>query len=255
MINDVRNFTGFTNFATAKKLKARAPYSSKFQPLKAEVEAVRNADMIEPYSVEQSLHAFDEEHMQQDAHELENLADAKKSDAQLDEFPSSNEPSGQTKLYSNSSTLAHKEALENEPGVDDQLDDKTIIDTVVTNLSDKIDTSFNALELDVAKAIEMRLGRALLGAFKQQLSDETSERLKHSIAGIIKERGAAKVNISGPSELIELFKAHSSDEDGDETKLSFSIDEASTDLIVQIDEISITSRFDELDSLVSELFE
>lgn len=255
MISDVRNSTGFTNFASAKKLKARAPYSSKFQPLKAEVEAVRKADMIEPYSVEQSLHAFDEEHAQQGSHELEDLAEVQKSDVPLDDFAANGQPGEPTKLYSNTGTLTQKEVLETEPGVDDQLDDKAIIDTVVKNLSDKIDTSFNALELNVAKAIETRLGQALLGAFKRQLTDETSAKLGQSIAAIIKERGSAKVNISGPSELIELFKAHLSNDDGDETNLSFSVDQASSDLIVQIDEISITSRFDELDNLVSELFE
>lgn len=252
MINEVRNSIGFANFAAAKKVKVRAPYSAKFQPLQAEVEAVRKADAVEPYSVEQSLRAFDEEPEETNADDLEDL-----SRAEVGSVPDSTDikSSGQTQLYSNSGHVPSQEAPENQPIADEQLDDQAIIDTVVTNLSDKIDMSFGTLEASVTNAIEMRLGQALLGVFKQQLADETSARLRQSIAGIVAERSDAKVVISGPNELIELFKTHSQEGDEEANKPSFVVDEASTDLIVQIDEMSITSRFDELDNLVSELFE
>lgn len=255
MINDVRNSTGFANFAAAKKLKVRAPYSSRFQPLKAEVEAVSKADMIEPYSVEQSLRAFDEEPEDPKGAEFENLADPNKDDVSPDESLANIEPNQQSQLYSSAGPQAPKDVSDNQLSEQEQLDDKAIVDTVVSNIADKIDASFNVLESDIASAIEVRLGRALLGIFKQQLAEETSERLKQSIAMIIADRAEAKVNISGPSELIELFQAHATDQENDKAKLSFSVDQSSTDLIVQIDDISITSRFAELDNLVSELFE
>ncbi len=255
MINDVRNSTGFANFAAAKKLKTRAPYSSRFQPLKAEVEAVGKADMIEPYSVEQSLRAFDEEPEDAKGTEFENLADADARHSALNEDLANIKPSEQSQLYSSAGPQASKDVLNSEPTEQEQLDDKAIVDTVVSNIADKIDNAFSVLECDLASAIEMRLGQALLGVFKRQLADETSERLKQSIAMIIAERGDAKVNISGPSELIELFQSHTADEENDKAKLSFSVDQSSADLIVQIDDISITSRFAELDNLVSELFE
>lgn len=254
MINEVRNSTGFTNFAVAKKLKARAPYSSKFQPLKGEVEAVRKADMIEPYSVEQSLRAFDEEPQDDNAAGLENLTESKNGDDELDVSSATIERAAQSQLYSGTGNPTPSEAPDSEANVEGQLDDQTVVDTVITNLSEKIDTSFGALEDNIAKSIEMRLGKAMLGVFKQQLAEETNQRLRQAIASIINERTDARVNISGPIELIELFKSHSSDE-SEETKMSFLVDEASADLIVQIEEIAITSRFDELDSLVSELFE
>ncbi|MEM8539545.1 MAG: hypothetical protein AAGF25_01200 [Pseudomonadota bacterium] len=253
MINDVRNSSGFANFATAKKLKARAPYSSKFQPLKAEVEAVRKADMIEPYSVEQSLRAFDEE--SDDANDVgSESATSQIDDGELDIASANIEPAAQSQLYSGTGGPTSNEGSDSQVNDDDQLDDKAIVDTVVTNISEKIDTSFGELENNIAKSIEMRLGKAMLGVFKQQLADETNRKLRQAITSILHERTDARVNISGPSELIELFKSHPSDE-SEETKMSFLVDETSADLIVQIEEIAITSRFDELDNLVSELFE
>lgn len=254
MINDVRNSTGFANFAVAKKFKARAPYSSKFQPLKAEVEAVRKPEMIEPYSVEQTLHEFGEEQVEPNESNPENMPNAEPGIAALDESIAHVEPGEQSQLYSGTGSRAPSVAPEIDSNAEAHLDDDALVDTVVANISQKIDTSFTALETNIATAIEMRLGKALLSVFKQQLADETSQRLRKSIAEIVAERADAKVHILGPKELIELFQLQA-DENGEIEKMSFSVDQSITDLIVQIDDVSITSRFAELDDLVSELFE
>ena len=254
MINELRNSVGFRNFASAKKQQVRAPYSAKFQPLLTEVEAVEKADMIEPYSVEQTLHDINEE---LEEHQTLAAEEAKAADPDnptqniLDADTGALE---QTRLYTGTGHTATSAPAESQPEKANELDDQTIINTLVSDLSEKIDGSFQTLESNLQNAMEKRLGQALLVAFKQQLVAETSVKLKQSISSIMGQNGDAKVVISGPKELIEAFQTHMSEGADEELNVSFSINETSNDLIAQIDETSITSRFDELDNLVSELF-
>lgn len=255
MINEVRNSVGFRNLATAKKQRARAPYSATFQPLLTEVEAVDSADMIEPYSVEQTLHDINEELEEHEASEAD-VAELRDQDDVLTEAADTDrDRPEQTRLYS---SAGHMQApdLHNEPAEPSrEIDDDMIVETLLADLSSKIEASFQFLESNIQQSIEKRLSQAMLGVFKKQMVAETTEKLRQAISNAIGQRSDIKIVISGPKELIETFQNHLDDQGDEGLNLSFSVNEASSDLVVQIDETSITSRFDELDALVLELFE
>ncbi len=280
MINIPRNSSGFTNLVPTKKVPDRSPYSTRFQPLLSPIEALERGDAAEPVSDDRAFPEFSEQ-----GHDEDEEGSAAGDDQTLESLEIPNdlpEPSAQSRVYSGTGHMASPSpesdatAAPNEPGqtpangpiaanseqadaelpgqgVDDP-EGERIVATLVADLSDKVDAAFASLEDNILGAIEGRLGRAMQAVLNQSLAEETAKKLHETIRSIVRERGDSKVVISGPEELIEMFKAHCNQDDDAEQNLTFVTDETSQDLVVQINDVSIMSRFDELDHLVAEIF-
>ncbi len=281
MINIPRNSSGFTSLVPTKKVPDRSPYSTGFQPLLSPIEALERADAAEPVSEESAFPEFSNRRNHDEDDDGGNQAAEDLTLESLDVPDDLPEPSAQSRVYSGTGHMAASsptpEAVStphvpSQPAVgnpdatpenpseiltDQPVNDpegERIVATLVADLSEKIDAAFASLEDNILGAIEGRIGRAMQEVLNQSLAEETVAKLDETIRSIVRERGDSKVVIRGPEELIETFQAHKS-EDGDaDGSLSFVADQTSKDLIVQIDEVSIMSRFDELDHLVAEIF-
>ncbi len=282
MINIPRNSSGFTNLVPTKKVPDRSPYSTRFQPLLSPIEALERADASEPVSHEGAFPEFSDRRN----HDEDNDGGPQATEDLMieslevpDDLP---EPSAQSRVYSGTGHMATSsptsdldpaaqvasqpaagnpdDATPESPTADttdqpvDDPEGERIVATLVADLSEKIDAAFASLEDNILGAIEGRIGRAMQEVLNRSLAEETVAKLDETIRSIVRERGDSKVVIRGPQGLIETFQAHRNDEGDTDGSLSFVTDQTCKDLIVQIDEVSIMSRFDELDDLVAEIF-